>query len=160
MARFNVQGGGELTDSADILTNFTTALYSKFTALTAGVHNDFYNAVNGQLFEDKVPAGAAFPYAVYEVISAPKEKTFTEEFREIYIQLSIFSSASSSAEIKDAYAHATALFDECALTMTGGTVLRMYEINLVTMTEEMTVADATETIRHYAIDYSILIEKT
>lgn len=150
-----------MPDSTDILANFCTALYSKFTALTGGVHNPFYLAVGGRLYEDDDTLGnAVMPYAIYKIVSAPMEKTFTEDFVEILLQLSIVSSNSSSAEIKDAYAHASALFDECALTFTGGTLLRMHETNMVPMREEITTVAGTQWVRHYAVDYEVLIEKS
>ena len=141
---------------ADIITNFSKAFYSKFTALTGGVHNDFYSAVNGQLYEDQAPEGSPYPYSVYLIVSAPKDKTFTEEFTDISLQLSIFSSASSSSEIKLAYHYAHVLYDECALTITGSTLVWMKETNLTPIIEDHTTPTGTQKVRHYAIDFDVL----
>jgi len=142
--------------NADILTNFTTAFYSKFTALIATVHNDFYLAVGGRLYDDEAPEGAVMPFAVYSIVSAPKEKTFSEEYTNFLIQLSIFSSAPSSSEIKLAYHYAHTLFDEQPLTITGSTLVWMRETNLATMKIDYTTLAGTTKVRHYAIDLEIM----
>lgn len=144
-----------MTDSADVLTNVCTAFYSLFTALTDGAHNDFYNAVNGQLYEDEAPSGAAYPYAVYQIIAAPKDKTFSEEYTDLLIQLSIFSNSTSSAEIKDAYYHAHNLYDDKTMTITGSKLVWMKETNLVTMTEEVETPEGISKVKHYAMDIEI-----
>jgi len=144
-----------MTDNADVISNLTAAFYSRFTALTGGVNNDFFNAVNGQLFEDEAPQGTLCPYAVYSVIAAPKEKTFSEEYTNTLIQLSIFSAASSSAEIKNAYFQAHVLYDEKPLTITGSTLVWMKETNLVVMREKVTNPDGTNWSRQYAIDLEV-----
>jgi hypothetical protein len=124
-------------------------------ATPTGVHNDFYNAVNGQLFEGQAPEGSVYPYAVYQIISAPKDRTFTEEYTDITLQLSIFSSASSSAEIKLAYYYASALFDECELTILGSTLVWMREMNMVPMMEDHVTPTGVQSVRHYAVDFEV-----
>jgi hypothetical protein len=141
-----------MTETYDILANFSMAFYSRFAG------SDFSNDINGRLFEDDAPQGTDFPYATYQIITSVPEKTFTEEFKDMLLQLDIFSSASSSAEIKNAYAHAHKLFDECILTMTGGYLLRMHEVNLATSKEDITTPEGTVSVRHYSIDFEILIE--
>mgnify|MGYP001561849210 CR=1 FL=1 len=141
-----------MTDNADVITYLTSAFYSRFTALTGGVTNGFYDAINGQLFEDEAPPGTLCPYAVYSVIAAPKEKTFSEEYTNTLIQLSIFSAASSSAEIKNAYYQAHVLYDEKPLNITGSTLVSLKETNLVTMKEKVTNPDGTNWSRQYILD--------
>ena len=136
--------------NADIITNFTTAFYSRFTA-----SSNFYNAMSGRLFEDQAPDGTPYPYAVYLIVSAPKEKTFSEEYTNIILQLSIFSSASSSSEIKLAYHYASVLFDECEFSITGSTLVWMKELNLTTIREDHTTPSGTTSVRHYAIEFDV-----
>jgi hypothetical protein len=140
-----------MAETYDILANFSTAFYSRFAG------SDFFNNIGGRLFED-FQESAEFPYAIYQVISSVKDKTFTEEFRDMLLQLDIFSSASSSAEIKNIYAHASRLFDDCMLTLTGGTCLRMQEVNLSMSKEDITTTEGTTLVRHYSIDFSVLVE--
>ena len=147
-----------MTDSADVLTNFCVAFYSKFTALDGvGSQNAFYQAINGQLFEDEAPTGTQYPYAVYSVVAAPKERTFTEIYTNILLQLSIFSSNMDSSEIKGLYQKAAALFDECSLSVTGSTLVWMREENLTTLVEEVTTQTGTERVRAYHVDYDIKV---
>jgi len=141
--------------NADIITNFTTALYSRFTAAPGGVHNDFYNAIGGRLYEDRAPQGTSYPYAVYLIVSALKEKTFSEEYTNFLIDISIFSSASSSSEIKLAYHYARELYDECEFSITGSTLVWMKESNLTTLREDHTTSSGTINVRHYAIEFEI-----
>ncbi len=102
----------------------TTALYSKFTALTAGVHNDFYNDIGGRLYDTQADQDAPMPYAVYLVVSDVPEYAFVNKpSEERQIQISLFSNASSSTEIKDMYTHCKALFDNASLTISGASQL-------------------------------------
>lgn len=145
-----------MTEAYDVLANLSTAFYSRFTALVGVVHNDLYSDLGGRLYEaGNVPGDVVYPYGVYMIVAAPKEKTFTEEFTNVILQLSIFSSASSSAEIKNAYAHASKLFDECALTITGSTLVWFRETNLACLIEEHTTPSGTASVRHYAIDFDV-----
>lgn len=147
-----------MTDNADVLTNLCTALYSRFTAVDGtGSQNAFYTAINGQLFEDEAPAGTQYPYAVYMIVTAPKERTFSEIYTNITLQLSIFSSNMDSSEIKGLYQKAVALFDECQLSITGSKLVWMREENLSTLIEEVTTPTGTERVRAYHIDFEIKV---
>ena len=142
-----------MTDNADVITHLTAAFYARFIAAPGGVTNGFFDAINGQLFEDEAPSGTLCPYAVYSIIAAPKEKTFSEEYTNTLIQLSIFSAASSSAEIKNAYYQAHILYDEKPLTITGSTLVSFKETNVVPMKEKVTNPDGTNWSRQWAIDF-------
>lgn len=145
-----------MTDASDVLTNTCTAFYSKFTAVDGtGSQNAFYTAINGQLFEDEAPEGTQYPYAVYSVVAAPKERSFTEIYTNILLQLSIFSSNMDSSEIKGLYQKAAALFDECSLSVTGSTLVWMREENLTTLIEEVTTPTGTDRIRAYHMDFEV-----
>jgi hypothetical protein len=144
-----------MTETYDVLTNFCTAFYGKFTELTGGAHNSFFNAVSGQLFEDEAPEGIQYPYAVYRIIVAPKERTFSEVYSNIMLQLSIFSSNPDSSEIKEAYAYAGQLFDEKSLTITGSTLVWMRETNLAVIMEEHTTPTGTQSVKAYHITFEV-----
>lgn len=140
-----------MSDSADVLTQVTSALYSKVIADTSG----FFDLIQGRFYEDQAPADSDYPYAVYSIISAPLEKTFSEEYTDILLQLSIFSSSSSSAEIKDIYYHAHLLFDDKPLTITGSTLIWMRETNLTTTVENITTPDGSQMVRIFMMDLEI-----
>ena len=136
----------------DVITNFSKAFYSKFVG-----SGDFFNAVTGRLFENQAPDETVFPYASYQIVSAPKEKWFSEEYTNIYLQLSIFSSKASSAEVKLAYFYANELLDETALTITGSTLVWMKETNFVLITDEHTTPSGTQKVWAAHIDYEIKV---
>jgi hypothetical protein len=139
---------------ADVLTNFKKAFYTRFTELTEGVHNSFYSAIGGRLYEGSAPDTAPKPYAVYFIVSAPKDKTFSEEYTDFSLQLSIFSENSSSAEISLAYHYAHTLYDEQPLTITGSTLVWMKEVNMYgPVKEEFTTVSGTEKVWALHIDF-------
>lgn len=143
-----------MTETADILTHLATAIMTKFSG------SAFSTAINGRLFQDDADGTdiSEGMYAVFSIVSKVSEKTFSEEYANILLQLDIFSAASSSAEIKDAYTKAKALFDECTLTITGSTLVRMMETNLVCMMEEYTTTTGLQKVRHYAVDYETMTQ--
>jgi hypothetical protein len=144
-----------MTESGDVLAQVSKAIYTKFTATTGGANNSFWTAVNGRFYEDEAPEGCPFPYAVYSIIFAPKERTFSEVYTNARIQLSIYSSNMDSSEIKDAYYKAGALFDECSLSITGSKLVWMREQNLNCIIEEHTTPSGTQAVRAYHIDFEV-----
>lgn len=132
------------------MLNILTAIKSKF--LGSALSND----VGGRIYLDEAPQGTQCPYVVYSVISAPKEKTFTEEYRNTLIQFSLFSDSSGATEISTMYSDLVSLFDECSMTITSNTMVRMKEVNLVTMTDDVTTSAGLQTVKHWAVDFEIL----
>ena len=128
---------------------------------TKAVGSSLLNLIGGRFYENEAPAKVIFPYIVWFIVTSNPEKTFTEDFENILIQFSIFSTASSAAEIADIYAALDALYDECTLTITGGDILlRMHRTNLTTVPGgSIDAPDASNSFRHWAVEYSILIEK-
>ena len=110
-------------------------------------------------FLTKRPDGADFPHIVFFVVSNVPDKTFTENFEDSIIQFSIFSTSQSALEITTIYNDLNALFDECTLPIETDTLLRMHWVNLVTNIEEITTPQGTVGVKHWAVDYSILIQK-
>ena len=100
----------------------TTGLMTVFNAAPGGVNNAFWTDINGRLFDTEAPDNTELPFAVYFIISDVDDDTFSENMKEVYIQFSLFSDKSSSAEIKDMDSHLTALFKDIKFTVTGWTV--------------------------------------
>lgn len=120
----------------------------------------FSGLIGGRLYEDFAPPRTDYPYVVFSVISSPKEKTFTEVFRNTLVQFSLFSSSTSSTEIKDIYEALSELYDECSIpNIANKNLLRMYETNFIASAEEHTTATGDVTVRFYAVDYEILTEE-
>lgn len=112
--------------------------------------------VGGRIYLDEAPENTAFPYVVFFIVAGSPERTFTEHYTETLIQFSLFSSSPGAAEITDMYADLITLFDECSLSITGSTLVWMREQNLATMVDEITTPSGTASVKHWAIDFSIL----
>jgi hypothetical protein len=140
------------------LKNLLTAIYNKT------LNTNLSSYVGGRIYLDRAIAGAQFPYVVYFIVSGVPDKTFTEDYEEILIQFSLFSTLRSATEITTMYKHLTDLFDECELTIppTGqktDTLVWMKRENLTAMIEDVTVNNAMESVRHWAVEYEILTSK-
>lgn len=131
------------------MNNLLTAIYGKFAGSALST------AVGGRIFLDQAPDNCEFPYIVFFIVSANQEKTFTENMTNTLIQFSLFSASESAVEITGMYANLTALLDECSLTITGATLVWMREQNVTTMIEDITVADASQKVKHWAVDYDV-----
>jgi len=112
--------------------------------------------VGGRIYLDQAPEGCEFPYAVMQIVSDVPDHTFTEDFENIIIQFSLFSSSSGATEITGMFADLKTLFDECSLTITGSTLVWMKRTNLTTMVDDITVSDGTQQVRHWAVDYEVM----
>lgn len=128
-----------------------TAIFGK----TAG--SALSTTVGGRIYLDQAPAGTEFPYVVFFIVSATPDRTFTERYTDTLIQFSLFSSSESAVEITTMYSNLQSLFDECALTVTGSTLVWMREQNLTTMVDDITTANGTSSVRHYAVDFEVYL---
>ena len=137
------------------MKNLFTAITTLFTTAPGGVHNDFYDDIGGRLYEGQATEGAEYPYAVMMLIADTPEKTFTEDFENVLIQFSLFSTAFSATEVHDMFTHLKTLFDECALTITGSTLVWMKRVNATLMVDEITTLPGTQKVWHYAVDFEI-----
>lgn len=129
------------------MNNLLTAIYGK----TSGSAFPY--------FLDEAQEGSAFPYCVFSIVSAVPEKTFTEDYENVTIQFSLFSSSRSGTEITGMYAALMALFDECSLSISGSKLVWMRRTNLVTMVDEVATPDGSTTVKHWAVDYEVLTSK-
>lgn len=144
--------------TADVLLNISLALITKFREVDGGgTHNTLYTLLNGQLFEDEAPEASPYPYGIYFIISSPKDRTFSEEYRNTLVQMSLFSDASfDSREIHNAFQYAKDLFEECSLSISGSTLVWMkmssYEFDI----GEYTTDQGIEIINECYITWEIL----
>lgn len=134
------------------MTNLITAIMTKVSGSALST------AVGGRVYFDEAPQGCAFPYVVFFIVSGSPDPTFTDGIDDILIQFSIFSTSKSITEISGIYGNMKTLFDDCALTITGATHLWMERRNLSTMTDEITTTAGTVGIKHWAVDYSIMVK--
>lgn len=138
------------------MKNLLTAIYTKIST------SQLFSDVGGRFYLDEYQGDnpPVFPYIIYQVVSAPKEKTFTEIYTNVLIQFSIFSSSSSVVEITGLYDSLVTLFDECSMSITGYTLVSFKEENLVTMIEPITTETGESFVRHWAIDFEVVVSKS
>lgn len=129
----------------------STAIFGK-----CAVGTTLHTAIGGRLYKGRAPEGAAYPYAVFLLVSDVSDPTFTEQLEDVVIQFSLFSSASSSGQIEDIFAALKVLYDDCELTITGETLLYMRRQNATLFAEEHTTPDGTVEVWHYAVDYALM----
>lgn len=133
----------------------TTAIFGKCAAGTT-----LHTAIGGRLYKGRAPQNATHPYIVYQVVSDVPDNTFAEHLEDVLLQFSIYSTSSSTSEIEDIFAALKALYDDCTLTVTGGTLLWMRRQNAILNNEEYTTPTGTEYGWAYAVDYSIKLRLT
>jgi len=112
--------------------------------------------VGGRIFMDQAPEGCEFPYVVVLIVSSVSEQTFTDQMEDSYLQFSLFSASDGMTEITTMYADLKTLLDDCTFAITSNTLIWFKRQNLVTMMEDITTPSGTATVRHWAVDYSIL----
>ncbi|GAG75995.1 unnamed protein product, partial [marine sediment metagenome] len=83
-----------------------------------------------------------------------------EDFEDVLIQFSIFSSASSSGEAKDIYTDLDTLYHKCSLgSISGGKqFIWMWRNTLTIMKDEVTTKAGTVGVWHVAVDYDVFYE--
>lgn len=135
------------------MKNLTTAIYSKFTGST------FSTAVGGRLYKHRAKQNPTWPYSIFSLISDLPFDTFTENLEEVEIMFQIFSSASSSTEIEDAFTALCATYDDCILSVTGNTFLSMERqmASLSSVPEE--TSTGTSEYWQYDVEYKIRIKR-
>ena len=132
------------------MKNLTTAVYGKASAST------FLSYINSRFYKGRAPERTDYPYVVYKVVTNYPEKTFTEDYENTIIQFSLFSSNSSTLEIETIYGYLKSLYDECALTITGSTLIWMKRVTTAFQPEEHTTPSGTIQVWAYHIDYEVL----
>lgn len=136
------------------VNNLLAAIMAKTVASALSTY------VGGRIYLDEALPGAVYPYVVLSIVSDTPEDTFSAYLDEIMVQFSLFSVSRGATEITTMYSYLKALFDDAVLTVTGYTHIWMVRQNLATMLEEITTAAGAQTLKHWAADYSVMLQKT
>jgi len=131
------------------MLNLTTAIYGKATGST------FLSYIGSRFYKGRAPANAQYPYVVYAVVTDVPDKTFTEDFEDVIIQFSLYSTASSTTEIENMLTYLKALYDECEFNITDATLVWMKRSNVVFQVEDHTTPSGTAQAWAYYVDYDI-----
>lgn len=107
------------------MIDIINGLYTKFTELTNGAHNTFYNDISGRLYRELANQGTTLPYAVFHVIDQVPDITFDTNFETVRIQFDLISDSESDSEIEDMYTHLKDLYDWAELSISGYRHLEM-----------------------------------
>jgi len=134
------------------MNNLTQAVFSKATG------SNFLTSISSRLRNGFGQEGEEYPYCVFllPVSNDPQTiSSFDKNYEEVRMQFSIFSSSSSPSEALTIYGYLTSLYDDCTLSITGRTLLKMERTNTTMITEEHTLKDGTIKVYHIAVDYLI-----
>ena len=134
------------------MKNLTTAIYGKLSGSALAAH------IGTRMYKGRAPEEAAYPYIVYTIVSDVPNLTFSEDFEDVIIQFSLFSSTSSSTEVEDIYTDLKTLFDECTMSITSETLVWMIRQNTTQMVEDHTTRDGLIQVWHYAVDYYLMVK--
>ena len=116
--------------------------------------------IGGRLFTDYAPEGVDYPHVVFFIVTANPEYTFKDTLEDITVQFSIFSTSESAVEISTIAKDLKAVYDDCALSVTGYTRIWMVRKGTVTNIENMDAPTGTPLVRHTAIDYGVKLQLT
>jgi hypothetical protein len=114
--------------------------------------------VGGRIFCDEAPDGTEFPYVVFFNVTKMQVDTFKDKLDDVTVQFSLFSISRSLAEITTIYSHLKDLFDWQLIDISGDTCVWVVRQNLVTMFDDITTSSGTVGLRHWAVDYSIMVQ--
>lgn len=123
-----------------------TAIYTAYLAsgLPAAGMTDLYNT--------EAPAGVAFPYGVFTLVSDVPDGTFTEDFENCLVQFNLFSDhRTSPVEICTLFELLKTAFDFVDLTVSG--------YKSVSLTREMSTLLRIDMVWQYTITYRIYLEQ-
>jgi len=127
--------------------------------------SSFNTAIGGRLYKTIADEDAVYPYSVFKVVNDRPEYTFKNTFEDVIIQFSLFSASNSSSEVEDLFTYLKTVYDDCALTLTGSSLIWMVRQNANLILEEHTVkpssgGESIIWVWAYHVDYNIVFERT
>ena len=127
-----------------------TGIYSKFTTGAPTI----YTNLGGRLRIHEARQGETLPYAVYYMTGDGPDYYFgAERTFSTTMQFNIYDGSSSPENVCTYFDNLCALYDECKLTVTGYTFLRMER------TWAYLLRDEEERVWQYVIQYRVTMEK-
>lgn len=132
------------------MLNLTTAIVTAFAGSTLS------SAIGGRLRKGQAEEGIEYPYAVFFVVTDVPSHTFTEDYENVLIQFSLFSTASGTTEVENMYTYLKVLYDEKSFAITGSTLVWMRRSNAMFSVEDHTTASGVQRVWHWAVEFEIL----
>ena len=138
------------------MLNLSKGIYGKLSGSALASH------IGTRMYGGRAKQGAAYPYVVYLIPSDVPDPTFSSNYEDYLIQFSLFSSTSSSTEVKNMYTDLKTLYDDCTMTIAAGanTLIWMQRVNATLMAEEHTLPTPIGTVKvwHLAVDYMATVK--
>lgn len=132
------------------MLNLTTAIYGRLSGSALAAH------IQNRMFKGQAPEGTDYPYVVFFVITDTPDRTFSEDFQDVVVQFSLFSTTSGTTEIENLYTDLNTLYDEKPFAITGATLVWMRRSQANFIVEDHTTPDGTQRVWAYHVDYDIL----
>ena len=136
------------------MENLLTAITSRVTTGPS----TFYNDIGGRFYLDTAPDDRQFPDCIFLIVVDIPDNAFAKYGETVEVQFSLFSESSGATEITTMYRDLKALFDDVKLTVTSNTMVIMKRERLVTFNEEIITAAGTQKVKHWAIDYTVVLQ--
>ena len=132
------------------MKNLTTAIWGRLSGSALSEH------ISNRLYKGQAPEGATYPYAVFFVVTDVPDHTFSEDFEDVIVQFSLFSTASGTTEIENCYSDLNALYDEKSFLITDSTLIWMRRSNANFIIEDHTTPTGTQRVWAWHVEYQIL----
>ena len=135
------------------MINLTTAIVSKASG------SSFLTSIGSRLRNGRAEDSETYPYCVFYLpISDDPQilSTFDRHYEDIDMQFSIFSDTHSPSEALTIYGYLIALYDDCTLSITGRTLIKMERTNHTLIPEDHTTPDGVQRVWHVPVDYKIV----
>ncbi len=97
------------------------------TLFTTGT-TDLNTALSGRLYTNNPLEGTTYPYGVVRVASIEPDYTFDSKMEVVSVEFSFYSEARGVTEIGDIYDDCKTMFDDCTLTVSGYTFVKMERV--------------------------------
>lgn len=132
-----------------------TAIYSK--GIAAG--SSFKTAISGRLYLHEAPQNTKWPYAIYSLVNDSHDWSFKTDYEYATVDFNLYSDSTGGAtEITGLYEKLKELYDDCNLTVSNHTFLKMRRENA--WLTKLPDIIPNKTIWQYTVQYEILIRKS
>ena len=141
------EGGG--------LNNLTAAI------ITKAASSSFLNSISGRLRNGRAEDNDEYPYCVLmlPVTGDPNSlSTFDRDYNDLLVQFSIFSALHAPSEAWTIFGYLKALYNGCALSITGETLIDMSLANIPQpIPEDHTVpGKGTQRVWHIPAEFTVV----
>jgi len=132
------------------MLNLTKAIWSRLSGSALSAH------IANRMFKGQAPEGADYPFCVYLIVTDTPDHTFSEDFEDVIIQFSLFSTTSGTTEVENMLTDLNTLYDEKSFSITGSTLVWMRRISANFIVEDHTTPTGTARVFAWHVSYEVL----